>query len=344
MKQYIDLVTDIIKFGQIKTDRTGTGTISTFGHKSEYDLREGFPLLTLKSTHPRSVFIENFWFLSGDTNIKFLNENKVKIWNEWADEDGNLGPVYGKQWVNWGGHKEYIRLNKTSRKVGNEHVMDVPGINQIENAIQMLKTNPDDRGIIVSAWNVADLEKMALRPCHALFQFYTEEITNYQERYLLFNSWAKRENIDFSGMSAEDAMEHYNFPKRYIDLQLYQRSCDVFLGAPFNIAGYSLILSMIGSVVNMIPRKFVHSFGDAHIYLNHKDQVNQLLNRTRQEDENIDFFKFKDKVKENIGEYMGPDLPMISIPKKDSIWDYKYEDVKLLKYEPLSVIKAPIAV
>lgn len=339
MKQYIDLITRVIDEGVEKSDRTGVGTKSIFGHQSIYDLREEFPLLTLKKTWMPGVVHELLWLLGNHTkldeykdlpmtNIKYLTDNRVHIWNEWADENGNLGPVYGEQWVQW--------------KKSNSEV-----VNQIQSIIDRLTEghknfNPNDRGLIVSAWNSGVLDEMALRPCHAFFQFYTEEI-KLPERIKLFNEHANDCNLEISGMSSEQAMKHYNFPTRFVSLQLYQRSADIFLGVPFNIASYSLLLHMIGSVTNMYPKKFIHTFGDAHIYSNHKNQVNQLLNRTLSEGSSLDFYR--DKSSRNyVGDYVGPKLPKLKINKKENIFDYKFDDFSIINYNPLKPIKAPVAI
>ena len=223
MQQYLDLLQRTINEGVRKDDRTGTGTISIFGHQNRYNLSEGFPVLTTKKLHLRSIIHELLWFLNGDTNIKYLTDNGVKIWNEWADEDGDLGHIYGYQWRSWpdynGGH-----------------------IDQIANIVDTIKNNPDSRRIIVSSWNVADLPNMNLPPCHAFFQFYVAE--------------------------------------GKLSLQLYQRSADIFLGVPFNIASYALLLKMMAQVTGLKEGDFVHTFGDAHIYLNHLEQVNLQLSRT----------------------------------------------------------------
>ena len=222
MKVYKDLLSHILNEGIQKTDRTGTGTISTFGYQVRIDLNEGFPLLTTKKLHTRSIIHELLWFLKGDTNIAYLQEHGVRIWNEWSDEDGNLGPVYGHQWRSW-------------------PKCDGTTIDQISGAIQTIKTNPDSRRIIVSAWNVADIDKMALAPCHCLFQFYVAE--------------------------------------GKLSCQLYQRSADAFLGVPFNIASYALLTLMVAQVCGLQPGVFVHTFGDVHIYLDHLDQVRLQLTR-----------------------------------------------------------------
>lgn len=226
MKQYLDLGRHILDVGVEKKDRTGTGTISTFGYQMRVDLQAGFPLLTTKKLHIKSIVHELLWFLRGDTNIRYLKENGVRIWDEWADEDGDLGPIYGAQWRSWNA------LDRDGQRVT---------IDQIKNAVEMLKTKPWDRGIIVSAWNVGDLDAMALRPCHCFFQFYVSE--------------------------------------GKLSCQLYQRSADFFLGVPFNLASYSLLTSMMAQVVGLEPGEFVHTFGDVHIYLNHIEQVKLQLTR-----------------------------------------------------------------
>lgn len=223
MKQYLDLLQRIVNEGTRKEDRTGTGTLSVFGHQMRFNLQEGFPLLTTKKLHLKSIIHELLWFLKGDTNVKYLQENGVRIWNEWADENGELGPVYGHQWRSWpnynGGH-----------------------IDQIQSIVNALKTNPDSRRMIVSAWNVAEVEQMALPPCHCLFQFYVAE--------------------------------------GKLSLQLYQRSADTFLGVPFNIASYALLTMMMAQVCGMQPGDFIHTTGDTHLYLNHLDQAKEQLERT----------------------------------------------------------------
>ncbi|MGN6166008.1 MAG: thymidylate synthase, partial [Flavisolibacter sp.] len=220
MQQYLHLLQHILNTGVQKNDRTGTGTISAFGYQMRFDLQQGFPLVTTKKLHVKSIIYELLWFLKGETNVAYLKENGVSIWNEWADANGELGPVYGKQWRSWEG-------------------ADGKTVDQIYDLIQQIKTNPDSRRLIVSAWNVADLPKMALMPCHALFQFYVAE--------------------------------------GKLSCQLYQRSADVFLGVPFNIASYALLTMMIAQVCNLQPGEFIHSFGDVHIYNNHLEQVNLQL-------------------------------------------------------------------
>lgn len=264
MQKYLDFLSTISNEGTLKEDRTGTGTKSIFGYQMRFDLSKGFPLLTTKKLHLRSIIHELLWFLNGDTNIKYLNDNKVTIWDEWADENGELGPIYGYQWRSWMGAN-----GKT--------------IDQISQVIETIKNNPDSRRIIVSAWNVAEIENMALPPCHALFQFYVAD--------------------------------------GKLSCQLYQRSADVFLGVPFNIASYALLTMMIAHVTGLEVGDFVHSFGDAHIYRNHFEQVQTQLSREPR------------------------DLPTMTINRKvESIFDFKFEDFTLEGYDPYPTIKAPIAI
>ena len=264
MKIYLDLMRRILEEGVDRSDRTGTGTRSIFGTQMRFDLNKGFPLLTTKKVHLRSIIHELLWFLSGDTNIKYLKDNGVSIWDEWADENGDLGPVYGKQWRSWA-------------------APDGKVIDQISNAVDMIKHNPDSRRIIVSAWNPADVEKMALPPCHALFQFY---VANGK-----------------------------------LSCLLYQRSCDFFLGVPFNIASYSLLTMMMAKECDLGLGDFVWTGGDTHFYSNHFEQAHLQLSRTPR------------------------DLPTMLIKRKaPSIFDYKYEDFELINYDPYPVIKAPVAV
>ena len=264
MREYLDLLQDVMDNGTDKSDRTGTGTRSAFGRQLRFDLSKGFPMVTTKKLHLRSIIHELLWFLAGDNNIRYLNENRVKIWDDWADEKGNLGPIYGVQWRSWAG-------------------ADGATIDQIANAVELIKNNPDSRRIIVSAWNVAEVPNMALPPCHALFQFYVAE--------------------------------------GKLSCQLYQRSADLFLGVPFNIASYALLTMMMAKVVDLQPGEFVHTFGDAHIYTNHFEQVNLQLSREPRP------------------------LPSMWInPAVTSIFDFKYEDFKVENYDPHPTIKAPIAV
>ena len=264
MQAYLDLLRHIKTHGTIKGDRTGTGTISTFGYQMRFDLSQGFPLLTTKKLHLRSIIYELLWFLRGETNIQYLHDHKVTIWDEWADANGELGPIYGYQWRSWptpdGGH-----------------------IDQITQLIDLIRNNPNSRRLIVSAWNVAEIDKMALPPCHSLFQFYVAD--------------------------------------GKLSCQLYQRSADVFLGVPFNIASYALLTMMIAQVTGLTPGDFVHTLGDAHIYLNHQEQVEEQLSRTPRP------------------------LPTMKLnPEVKSIFDFQYEDFTLEGYDPYPTIKAPIAV
>jgi thymidylate synthase len=264
MQQYLQLLQHILNNGVQKSDRTGTGTISTFGYQMRFNLQEGFPLVTTKKVHLKSIIHELLWFLKGETNIAYLKENGVSIWNEWANEAGELGPVYGKQWRSWEGP--------------NGEVTD-----QITDVINQIKKNPDSRRMIVNAWNVAELPKMALMPCHAMFQFY---VANNK-----------------------------------LSCQLYQRSADVFLGVPFNIASYALLTMMIAQVCNLEPGDFIHTFGDVHIYTNHLEQVHTQLSRQ----------PFP--------------LPVMKLnPEVNDIFDFRFEDFKLENYQSHPAIKAPVAV
>ncbi|HQW92024.1 MAG TPA: thymidylate synthase [Ferruginibacter sp.] len=275
MQQYLDLVKHIIETGTDKSDRTGTGTRSVFGYQMRFSLADGFPLVTTKKCHLKSIIYELLWFLQGDTNIQYLKEHNVKIWDEWADENGDLGPVYGKQWRSWQG-------------------ADGVQVDQVKELIHTLKTNPDSRRMIISAWNVADLPKMKLMPCHCLFQFYTSPPTSLQ----------KERGV-----------------KGSLSCQLYQRSADVFLGVPFNIASYALLTMMIAQVCDMEPGEFVHSFGDVHLYNNHFEQANLQLTRR----------PFP--------------LPQMKInPAVKDIFNFTFEDFELLNYESHPAIKAPVAV
>ena len=264
MKQYLELLNKVMKEGTPKSDRTGTGTKSIFGYQMRFDLSEGFPLLTTKKVHLKSIIYELLWFIKGDTNIKYLKEHGVSIWDEWADENGNLGPVYGAQWRHW----------KTP---------DGGEIDQLSNVMRSLKENPDSRRHIVSAWNVADVDSMALPPCHSLFQFYVAD--------------------------------------GRLSCQLYQRSADLFLGVPFNIASYALLTMMVAKVCGYAAGDFVHTLGDAHIYLNHFEQVETQLGRTPRK------------------------LPeMIIHGNQKDIFSFEYEDFELTGYDPYPAIKAPVAV
>jgi len=264
MKQYLDLCKHILSNGVQKSDRTGTGTLSVFGYQMRFDLQEGFPLLTTKKVHTKSIIHELLWFISGNTNIKYLKDNGVTIWDEWADSEGNLGPIYGKQWRSWPGYN-------------NGH------IDQLQQAIDTIKNNPDSRRIIVSSWNVARIDNMALPPCHCFFQFYVAE--------------------------------------GKLSCQLYQRSADVFLGVPFNIASYALLTSMVASICNLVPGEFIHTLGDAHIYNNHIEQVNLQLSREPRS------------------------LPKLVLNESiESIDDFCYDDIKIIDYDPHPTIKGKVAV
>ena len=264
MQQYLDLLQHILDNGIEKSDRTGTGTRSCFGYQMRFDLQQGFPLVTTKRLHLKSIIYELLWFLKGETNIAYLREHGVSIWNEWANESGELGPVYGKQWRSWDG-------------------ADGTVVDQISDLIKQIRSNPDSRRLIVSAWNVADLPKMALMPCHTLFQFYVAD--------------------------------------RKLSCQLYQRSADVFLGVPFNIASYALLTMMIAQVCDLDPGEFIHTFGDVHIYNNHTEQVNLQLSRK----------PFP--------------LPRMKLnPLVKNIFDFTFEDFTLENYQSYPAIKAPVAV
>jgi thymidylate synthase len=264
MKQYHDLMRHVLENGAKKTDRTGTGTLSVFGYQMRFDLAEGFPLITTKKVHTKSIIHELLWFLKGDTNIAYLKENGVTIWDEWADENGNLGPVYGYQWRSW-------------------PTPDGRHIDQISEVIEMIKKNPDSRRLIVSAWNVGEIPKMKLPPCHAFFQFYVAD--------------------------------------GRLSCQLYQRSADIFLGVPFNIASYALLTMMVAQVCGLKPGDFVHTLGDAHLYSNHLEQTKLQLSRTPRH------------------------LPQMKInPDVKSIFDFKFEDFTLVNYDPHPHIKAQVAV
>jgi thymidylate synthase len=276
MQQYLDLLRHISEYGTEKSDRTGTGTQSWFGYQMRFDLQKGFPLVTTKKVHLKSIIYELLWFLRGETNIAYLKENGVSIWDEWADEDGELGPVYGKQWRSWEGKDGKV-------------------VDQLSDVISQLKTNPDSRRMIVSAWNVGELQEMALMPCHTMFQFYTSPP-------------APLHGVERGG-------------RRTLSCQLYQRSADVFLGVPFNIASYALLTMMVAQVCDMEPGEFIHTFGDVHIYNNHLEQVKLQLSRT----------PFP--------------LPLMRLnPAVKNIFDFRYEDFKLENYQSHPSIKAPVAV
>ncbi len=264
MRVYLDFLRHILDNGIEKRDRTGTGTLSVFGHQMRFDLARGFPLLTTKRLHVKSIIHELLWFLRGDTNIRYLQERGVTIWDEWADENGELGPVYGRQWRSW-------------------TAPDGRTIDQIQEVVQRIKTDPDSRRLIVSAWNVGEVSRMALPPCHVLFQFYVSE--------------------------------------GRLSCQLYQRSADIFLGVPFNIASYSLLTLMVAQVTDLLPGEFIHTFGDAHLYLNHVEQARTQLQREPRT------------------------LPAMRLnPEVQSLFGFRYEDFELQNYSPHPRIAAPVAV
>jgi thymidylate synthase len=373
MEQFKYLINKVLNEGRSKEDRTGTGTISVFGAQVRFNMKDGFPLLTLKKTHTKSVIHELLWFLKGDTNIKYLVENNVNIWNEWpyerykkswsenwgkfdngerdektitwltslfmnlekvgtdpkdiyqglmslerftqaikqsnhfAEKWGECGPIYGHQWTNWGEEVEVDIFN-------NPRVLN-PGINQIQIAVDKLKNNPTDRGIIVNAWNVEDIPHMALRPCHTMFQFYAEELSFEERKELL------RDNMSWTDEEIEISLDLNDIPKYKLSIQLYQRSADLMLGVPFNIASYSLLLHMVAQCVNMIPGEFVHTFGDLHIYNNHIDAARECLERTS--------------------------LPLCNLKlnsKRNSVFEFEFNDIQFEDYVSHPVIKLPVAV
>jgi len=274
MKQYLDLLNHILEHGEFREDRTGTGTLSVFGYQSRYNLAEGFPLVTTKKLHTKSIFHELLWFMSGSTNIRYLKDNGVSIWDEWATANGDLGPVYGHQWRHWGASVDDVKRSPDGKA----------GVDQIQQLIDGIKNNPQSRRHIVSAWNVADIPQMKLPPCHALFQFYVHS-------------------------------------DRRLSCQLYQRSADVFLGVPFNIASYALFLHMIAAQTDLKPGEFVHTLGDAHLYKNHIEQAKLQLTRAPMK------------------------LPTLELnPNVKSIFDYRFEDIKIHGYESHPSIKADISV
>lgn len=264
MRQYLELMEHVLEHGHNKSDRTGTGTLSVFGYQMRFDLSKGFPLVTTKKCHLKSIVHELLWFLQGDTNIRYLKNNGVSIWNEWADENGDLGPIYGRQWRSWPGP-------------GGQH------IDQVAQVIEQIRNTPDSRRMIVSSWNVGELHEMRLPPCHALFQFYVADSK--------------------------------------LSCQLYQRSADIFLGVPFNIASYALLVLMVAQSCNLRPGDFVHTLGDAHLYLNHLTQAREQLSREPRA------------------------LPVIKLnPAIHSVFDFAYEDIMLEGYDPYPAIKAPVAI
>lgn len=371
MKQYLDLVRKILVVGVYKEDRTGTGTFSIFGEQMRFDLSKGFPLVTAKHTHIKPIIHELLWFLKGDTNIRYLKENGVKIWDDWADKNGDLGPVYGAQWRSWPVTAEatidaLIELaclghgdtwgNSDGNMIARKALLSIPGIvynkkvfmssgfsystwmsvantgkgvydekgniDQISNLIHMLRTNPDSRRLIVSAWNPVLVESMALPPCHSFFQFYSEELSYYSR-------WKTAERLghcmdEHRGKDHRDVikiMDSLGVPSRKLSCKLTQRSADSFLGVPYNIASYSLLTMMVAQVTNHTPGEFIWSGGDCHIYSNHVNQVDELLTRETH------------------------DLPTMTLnPNVRDIFDFKYEDFTLSNYKSNPHIPAPIAV
>ena len=315
MKQYLDLMRRVRETGTFKADRTGTGTYSVFGHQMRFDLADGFPLVTTKKCHLKSIIHELLWFLAGDTNIAYLREHGVRIWDEWVDENGNLGPVYGAQWRSW--------------PMPNGDTFD-----KISDVLCHLRTNPDSRRMVVSAWNVAQLDQMALPPCHCLFQFYTREMTlgerlRYEDRVMRTAGWS-RESCAARGWTEETwnakseihkYLDSIGAPRRVLSCQLYQRSADIFLGVPFNIAGYALLTMMIAQVVGMAPGEFVWAGGDCHLYSNHLEQADLHLTR--------------DPLP----------LPTMKInPRVTDLFAFRFEDFELVGYQTNPHIAAPVAV
>lgn len=346
MKQYLALMQDILDNGVVKKDRTGVGTLSVFGRQLRFDLKEGFPLVTTKKVHLKSIIHELLWFLNGDTNVKYLQENGVKIWNEWANEEGDLGPVYGHQWREWMDTKLVYLWDERSKDVlrerGYRYVGTIAKDNpeesiviyrkshdQISKVIQQLREDPDSRRIIVSAWNVGDLDDMALNPCHNYFQFYTTEMSllerldwyevNEPEKFAsapLIN----HEDID-DEERLQETLDREGIPRRKLSCFFLMRSNDVFLGLPFNIASYAMLTHVIAQQLNMVPDELVYSGVDVHLYSNHLEQAKLQLTREPYP------------------------LPKLVIKRKpDSIFDYKYEDFELVGYQAHPHIAAPVAV
>ena len=344
MKQYLALMQDILDNGVVKKDRTGVGTLSVFGRQLRFDLKEGFPLVTTKKVHLKSIIHELLWFLNGDTNVKYLQENGVRIWNEWANAEGELGPVYGKQWREWRDCKvvECHDVGRTQQLMqrgykyignmkedGTTYLVYEKAHDQISKVIQQLREDPDSRRIIVSAWNVADLDDMALNPCHNYFQFYTTEMTllerldwyevNEPEKFAsapLIN----HEDID-DEERLHETLDREGIPRRKLSCFYMMRSNDVALGKPFNIASYALLTHMVAQQVNMVPDELVYSGVDVHLYLNHLEQIKLQLTREPYP------------------------LPKLVIKRKpDSIFDYKYEDFEVVGYQSHPHIAMPVAV
>lgn len=344
MKQYLALMQDILDNGVVKKDRTGVGTLSVFGRQLRFDLKEGFPLVTTKKVHLKSIIHELLWFLNGDTNVKYLQENGVRIWNEWANEEGNLGPVYGKQWREWRDCKvvECHDVGRTQQLMqrgykyignikedGTTYLVYEKPHDQISKVIQQLREDPDSRRIIVSAWNVSDLDDMALNPCHNYFQFYTTEMT-LLERLDWYEvnepeKFASAPLINHEDIEDEErlheTLDREGIPRRKLSCFYMMRSNDVALGKPFNIASYALLTHMVAQQVNMVPDELVYSGVDVHLYLNHLEQIKLQLTREPYP------------------------LPKLVIKRKpDSIFDYKYEDFEVVGYQSHPHIAMPVAV
>ena len=343
MKQYLEMMQNILDEGHVKGDRTGTGTLSVFGRQMRFDLRKGFPLVTTKKLHLRSIIHELLWFLSGDTNTKYLEDNGVTIWREWQDENGNLGPLYGEQWRRWkdvklvpkknaalleklqdAGYVDYGDAHDGSQMFDARVLLKLH--DQISKVIDQLRNDPDSRRIIVSAWNVGELDQMALAPCHAFFQFYTRELS-IDERV----NWAEDNDNELWSDYVHSTyvpvpkrlewLDKANVPTRMLSCQLYARSQDFFLGTPFNIASYALLVHMVAQQVNMVPGDFVWSGGDVHLYSNHLEQAKLQLTREPLP------------------------LPKLVIKRKpESIFDYKFDDFEIQDYVSHDPIKAPVAI
>ena len=315
--EYHQLLQTILDVGKHRGDRTGTGTLSIFDYKIKFDMAQGFPLITTKKIHTKSIIHELIWFLNGDTNIKYLNDNGVTIWDEWADENGDLGPVYGKQWVNFGEtHKV-----PTGWHHGAPTNFKSIGINQIQQALKALKHNPESRRIMVSAWNPIELEQMALPPCHWAFELYTEELTHDEQIELYIKEYAP--GIDKPAGFVDAKLETRNIPKRRLSLKWHQRSVDTFLGLPFNIASYAMLLHMFAQQVNMVPGTLVGDLTNVHIYDNHIEYVKNQLERP--------YSKYKS--------------PELELSKAKDIFSYKFEDFNIQNYECFKNWKnVPIAV
>jgi thymidylate synthase len=343
MKQYSDLLDRILTEGRPRKDRTGTGTIGVFGHEMKFDMRKGFPLLTTKKVYLRAIIHEMLWFLKGSTNIKYLTDNNVTIWDEWADADGELGPIYGYQWRNW---RQYVPMDNNGNPVDRDKQPMIDGvghygikyIDQIANIVKKLHNNPDDRRMMVSAWNVGEIDEMNLPPCHYMFHVSTFEMT-YEERLQQANYDKEKFNPFFSGFEywekrrADDnthtginwnkdvLLDQIGVPRRWISLRWEQRSVDTFLGLPFNIASYAILLLMLAQIANMVPLELSCSLGDTHLYVNHIDQAKLQLSREPRE---LPIMKLNQAIK--------------------NIDDFKFEDFELLNYDPHPAIKGDISI